>query len=185
MTLMTFQFLRFTQIITSTLPTLISWLKPIQPSLHSNLPAAFFIYCIWAYDVLAPFTPAAFLPLACTCNSAFFAASVLFTLQTNQCLASCIHCHITFDSLHMPSLSIVWLLANDPLILMLAKIYHLLDLPGPLLQAVESVVSHCYLFKVCRMSTHVYHCNLECIGFRMGTGKPAVFKKRVAQVRVR
>ena len=105
MTHMTFLFSQFTQIITYTLPTLIPWPNPILQSLHLNLPAALFIYCIWAYHVHAHAT---FLPLACTCNCAFhiptrlLIASVLFTLQANQCSPSCIHCHITFNSLHIP-----------------------------------------------------------------------------------
>ena len=53
----TFLFPQFTQTITSTLPTLISWLNPIPPSLHSNLPATFFMYCIRAYRIHAPSAP--------------------------------------------------------------------------------------------------------------------------------
>ena len=38
-----------------------------------------------------------------------------------------------------------------------ALIAMLLDLPEPLRQAVEFVESHCYLVKVHKISTHVYH----------------------------
>ena len=58
------------------------------------------------------FTHLPHLPLSCHCPALaivpstyplkLLVASVLFTLQANQCSPSCIHCHTTFNSLHIP-----------------------------------------------------------------------------------
>jgi hypothetical protein len=79
----TFLFTQFTQTITSTLPTLILWPNPIPPSLHSNHPAALFVYCIRAYRIRTPSVPAALpivpyaYPLICSSHQHYSYKSML------------------------------------------------------------------------------------------------------------